>query len=411
MDSVSLLNQLSCSHCGGLHDPFQLQGLSACCHRPLVAGYLLAEAPKKEQLLHRPATMWRYRELLPVLAERHIITLGEGFTPLLPLQRLAGEYGLHKLLLKDEGKNPTGSFKARGLSMAISKASELGVAGCIIPTAGNAGVALSAYCAKAGMKAVVVMPRHTPKAFQQECYWYGAELHLVEGLINDCAAKAQLLNVKGDLLDVSTLKEPYRLEGKKTMGYEIAEQLDWQLPDVILYPAGGGTGLIGIWKAFGEMQAAGWLPMGIKLPRMVAVQAQNCQPLVDTFSGRQANAQHYQGRPTLANGLAVPRPVGEAMMLRVLQESGGTAIGISEEEMLAGVAELGRREGLFVAPEGAATWMAARKLLRMGWLSAGERILLLNTGSGGKYLENLEGKYHAQRENSQSAYLTFLTNV
>jgi threonine synthase len=253
------------------------------------------------------------------------------------------------------------------------------------------------------MKAVVVMPRHTPRAFQQECYWYGAELHLVEGLINHCAAKAQLLNEARDLLDVSTLKEPYRLEGKKTMGYEIAEQLGWQLPDVILYPAGGGTGLIGIWKAFGEMQAMGWLPAGINLPRMVAVQAHNCQPLVDTFSGKQANAQHYQGNATLANGLAVPRPVGEAMMLRVLRESRGTAIGVTEQEILEGVTELGRREGLFVAPEGAATWMAMRKLLRAGWLSAGERILLLNTGSGGKYLENLEGKYHPSLENSRVA--------
>ena len=400
MSPLSLFNELTCSECGRLHAPSQLQGLSDCCRRPLVAGYALSEAPPKEVLLRRPATMWRYRELLPVQSEEHVVTLGEGFTPILSLGRLAGEYGLHELLLKDEGKNPTGSFKARGLSMAVSRARELGVTGCIVPTAGNAGVALAAYCAKAGMKAVVVMPRHTPQAFQQECYWYGAELYLEEGLINDCAAKAQQLNVKGDLLDVSTLKEPYRLEGKKTMGYEIAEQLDWQLPDVILYPAGGGTGLIGIWKAFHEMRAAGWLPAGIRLPRMVAVQARNCQPLVDTFWGKQANAQHYHGRATLANGLAVPRPVGEAMMLRVLRESGGTAIGISEEEMLEGVAEVGRREGLFVAPEGAATWMAVRKLLRTGWLSAGERILLLNTGSGQKYLENLEGKHHYQGEAS-----------
>ncbi len=392
MHSESLITQLVCSGCGREYSPFALQKLSACCALPLLAAYRLSGSLPKEELPRRPASMWRYRELLPVLSDRHIITLGEGFTPLLSLQRLAGRYGLQQLLLKDEGQNPTGSFKARGLSVAISKASELGVEGCIIPTAGNAGVALAAYCAKAGLKAVVVMPRHTPKAFQQECYWYGAELHLVDGLINDCATQAQQLNLKGNLLDVSTLKEPYRLEGKKTMGYEIAEQLDWQLPDVILYPAGGGTGLIGIWKAFKEMKALGWLPEAIPLPRMVAVQASNCQPLVETFAGRQASAKHYQGRATLANGLAVPRPIGEALMLSVLRDSQGTVIGISEEEMLAGVAELGRQEGLFVAPEGAATWMAARRLAGDGWISARERILLLNTGSGQKYLDNLEGK-------------------
>jgi threonine synthase len=337
--------------------------------------------------------MWRYHELLPVISEENRVSLGEGFTPLLSLNTLADRYHLRSLCLKDEGKNPTGSFKARGLSMAISKAKEFGVAGCIIPTAGNAGVAMAAYCAKAGMRAVVVMPRHTPKAFQEECYWLGAEVHLVDGLINDCALKVKDLNPRGELLDVSTLKEPYRLEGKKTMGFEIAEQLNWQLPDVILYPAGGGTGLIGIWKAFQELKTLGWLRADVRLPRMVAVQAANCQPLVDTFYGRQPNAKQYVGKPTIANGLAVPRPIGEAMMLQVLQESDGTAIAVKEQEILEGIQELGRAEGLFVAPEGAAVWMATRKLVEMGYLDAGEQILVLNTGSGQKYIENLEDKH------------------
>ena len=345
-------------------------------------------------MLHqRAGTMWRYLELLPVLKKENIVSLGEGFTPLLSLDALARQYNLKELLLKDEGQNPTGSFKARGLSMALSKAKEFNVEGCIIPTAGNAGVAMAAYCARAGMKAVVVMPRHTPKAFKEECYWYGAEVHLVDGLINDCALKVKELHATGSLLDVSTLKEPYRLEGKKTMGFEIAEQLNWQLPDVILYPAGGGTGLIGIWKAFHELKALGWLSPAIKLPRMVAIQAQNCMPLVQTFSGQQLNAKNYIGKPTIANGLAVPRPIGEQLMLKVLSESKGTAIGIMDEEMIVGLQELGRSEGLFVAPEGAALWMGCRKLLANGYIQPEEQILLLNTGSGQKYIENIEHKY------------------
>ncbi|MFD2512640.1 threonine synthase [Pontibacter locisalis] len=389
----SHLSHLTCSGCGETHNAFKPQLVSSCCQLPLESQYNIDEPFSKKDLLNRQGTMWRYREMLPVLADENIVTLGEGFTPLLQLDNLARKYNLQQLLLKDEGQNPTGSFKARGLSMAISKAKEFGVEGCIIPTAGNAGVAMAAYCARAGMRAVVVMPRHTPKAFREECYWYGAEVHLVDGLINDCAAKAKELNVDGSLLDVSTLKEPYRLEGKKTMGYEIAEQLDWNVPAVILYPAGGGTGLIGIWKAFKEMQEIGWLPADIKLPRMIAVQAANCKPLVDTFYGMQANAKNYNGKPTIANGLAVPRPLGEHMMLKVLHESGGTAISITEDEMLEGIRELGKSEGLFVAPEGAAIWMAARKLVDKGTVSPEDEILLLNTGSGQKYMENVEGRY------------------
>ncbi|MBG8552471.1 threonine synthase [Hymenobacter sp. BT594] len=393
LETISRLQTLECSVCRAPYSATVLQRTSACCAAPLLATYELHEPLSREAGIDlHEVSMWRYRRLLPLLDEAHRVSLGEGLTPLEPLTSLTQRYNLAEVLLKDEGQNPTGSFKARGLSMAISKAKELGVEGCIIPTAGNAGVAMAAYCAKAGMHAVVVMPRHTPQAFKEECYWYGAEVHLVDGLINDCAARVRELNSANELLDVSTLKEPYRLEGKKTMGYELAEQLRWTLPDVLLYPAGGGTGLIGIWKAFREMQALGWLPAEVRLPRMVAVQAAACAPLWATYTGRQANCQQYVGQPTIANGLAVPRPLGEALMLQVLRESGGTVVPIDDQEMLEGMRELARHEGLFVAPEGAAVWMAARRLLDAGWIGRHERMLLLNTGSGQKYLENVIGQ-------------------
>jgi threonine synthase len=391
--SLSRMHSLHCAQCHTPYSPFELQRVSACCQQPLVVDYDLHYPPAPADVIDQAdSSMWRYGTLLPLLAEANKVTLGEGMTPLLALPRLGSKYGFSALTLKDEGQNPTGSFKARGLSMAISKAKELGAQGCIIPTAGNAGVAMAAYCARGGLTATVVMPRHTPEAFKEECYWYGAQVELVDGLINDCAARVRQLNAGGELLDISTLKEPYRLEGKKTMGYEIAEQLGWQLPEVLLYPAGGGTGLIGIWKAFQEMKAMGWLAPETALPRMVAVQAENCRPLYDTYFGHQANCLNYTGRPTLANGLAVPRPLGEPLMLDVLRESQGTVVSISEEGMLEGMRELGQQEGLFVAPEGAAVWMAARQLLATGWLRADERILLLNTGSGQKYMSNVAGR-------------------
>ncbi|MBF9236875.1 threonine synthase [Hymenobacter sp. BT683] len=391
-ESLSRLVALHCSACGAEHSAFDLQRVSICCSLPLVADYDLHEPLSRDVIDQADTSMWRYGALLPLLHHENKVTLGEGMTPVLNLPRLAARYELSSLRLKDEGQNPTGSFKARGLSMAISKAKELGVDGCIIPTAGNAGVAMAAYCARAGLRAVVVMPRHTPQAFKEECYWYGAEVELVDGLISDCGARVRQRNADGALLDISTLKEPYRLEGKKTMGYEIAEQLNWQLPDVLLYPAGGGTGLIGIWKAFKEMQALGWLAPETPLPRMVAVQAKNCCPLLETYAGRQPNCHSYQGSATLANGLAVPHPLGEAMMLRVLRESRGTVVSVSEEDMLAGMRDLGQQEGLFVAPEGAAVWMATRHLLATGWLHRDEKILLLNTGNGQKYMDNVAGR-------------------
>jgi len=391
-ESLSRLAALHCSNCGTAYSAFDLQRVSACCNLPLVADYDLHEPLGRDVIDRADSSMWRYGALLPLLHDDNKVTLGEGMTPMLRLPRLAARHELSSLLLKDEGQNPTGSFKARGLSMAVSKAKELGVDGCIIPTAGNAGVAMAAYCARAGLKAVVVMPRHTPQAFKEECYWYGAEVELVDGLISDCGARVRQRNADGALLDISTLKEPYRLEGKKTMGYEIAEQLNWQLPDVLLYPAGGGTGLIGIWKAFQEMKALGWLAPETQLPRMVAVQAENCCPLLETYEGRQTNCHSYHGKPTLANGLAVPHPLGEAMMLRVLRESNGTVVSVSEEGMLAGMRDLGQQEGLFVAPEGGAVWTAARQLLATGWLHRDDKILLLNTGNGQKYMDNVAGR-------------------
>lgn len=391
--TTSLVQDLHCSQCGTVHSAFVSQTLSTCCQAPLICRYDLETGFSKESLVTRDKSLWRYEEVLPVLHPENRISLGEGFTPLLSLPRLAAGYPLRQLTLKDEGLNPTGSFKARGLCMAVSKAKENGAQACIIPTAGNAGVAMAAYCARGGMEAVVIMPRHTPEAFREECIGYGANVILIDGLINDCAAKAQSMNQNGDYFDVSTLKEPYRIEGKKTMGYELAEQLNWQLPDVIMYPAGGGTGLIGIWKAFQEMKALGWLTPNQPLPRMVAVQAENCCPLVKTYLGEQANCKQYMGKPSLANGLAVPRPIGEPLMLQVLRESGGTTLAISEEAMLEGVRAITRQEGIFVAPEGGALWMATKQLMKQGWIRPDEHVLLLNTGSGQKYLDHIKGKW------------------
>ena len=331
--------------------------------------------------------MWRYAEMLPVINEDNVVTLGEGMTPLFALNKLAEKYGFSNLLLKDESLNPTGSFKARGLSVAVSKAKEFGITQCIIPTAGNAGGALAAYCAKADIKCTVVMPRHTPNIFKQECELYGAAIILIDGLINDCANKITEINRDKLYFDMSTLKEPYRLEGKKTMGYEIAEQLNWQLPDVIIYPAGGGTGLIGIWKAFKEMILMGWI--NGPLPRMIAVQSDKCAPILHAIKDRLNWKNNFIPQPTIANGLAVPYPFGMTMMLQVLEESGGTAIAVEDEEITAAVREIAKTEGLIISPEGAATWKALLHLNRKGIINSSEKVLLLNTGSGYKYLDNL----------------------
>ncbi|MFM6924183.1 MAG: threonine synthase [Ferruginibacter sp.] len=383
----SLMQNLECSNCGRSYDPEQINTFADCCNKPLTANYDLATGISKRDIDYRDNSIWRYHMLLPVIDKRNIISLGEGMTPILHLQTLGKKYTLPNLFLKDETLNPTGSFKARGLSVAVSKAKEMGISSCIIPTAGNAGGAMSAYCAKAGIKATVIMPRHTPLVFQQECTLYGAELILTEGLISDCGRLAKKLQQESGAFDMSTLKEPYRLEGKKTLGYEIAEQFNWQLPDVIIYPTGGGTGLVAIWKAFREMVAMGWIKN--KLPRMIVVQAENCQPIVWSWIGMHANAAAYTGKASLANGLAVPNPFGEDMIMQTLKESSGTALAVTEEEMVVCVKELAAAEGILVAPEGAAVFKGLLKLLADGFIDRDEKILLLNTGSGYKYLENI----------------------
>jgi threonine synthase len=384
-ESVSRLSSLKCSECNKIASPDQINTYSSCerCEKnPLLVNYYI-EGLQKNGIDIEERSMWRYFEMLPVKDRKNIVSLGEGWTPLLKVKRLASVLGLNHLTIKDESLNPTGSFKARGLSAAVSKAKELGIENCIIPTAGNAGGALAAYCAHGGMKAAVVMPAHTPKAFKLECEYFGATVILVEGLINDCAKKVAELNKKGDYFDVSTMKEPYRLEGKKTMGYEIAEQMNWTLPDVILYPTGGGTGLIGIWKAFHEMKAAGWIDC--PLPRMIAVQSENCKPVVENYFNR--SQPGFQS--TIANGLAVPFPFAHKMIQQVLKESSGTAIAVTEKEILEGVKEIASLEGMLVAPEGGALAAALKNLLASGEIIHDEKILLLNTGSGYKYIENL----------------------
>jgi len=377
---------LKCSNCHKVYHASAHSSYAFCCNQPLTVEYAPLYGFDKNELDLRKNNMWRYAQMLPVLKEENIVSLGEGMTPLFPLYKLAAQYGLNKLLIKDESANPTGSFKARGISVAVSKAKEHGIQKCIIPTAGNAGGALAAYCAKAGISCTVVMPSHTPDIFKKECTLYGAELILVDGLINDCAKKAMSLNKDGAYFDMSTLKEPYRLEGKKTMGYEIAEQLNWQLPDVIIYPAGGGTGLIGIWKAFKEMQSLGWIHGA--LPRMIAVQSKNCAPLIAALADPLEWKNNFIPAATKANGLAVPYPFGMNMMLEVLKESGGTAIAIKDEDIITAVKEIAVAEGLLISPEGAATFKALIHLIQTKQVSFSEKVLLLNTGTGYKYMDN-----------------------
>ncbi len=335
--------------------------------------------------------MWRYREMLPVLDDKNIVTLGEGFTPIIRIEKAIQEYGFTEVYVKDEAMNPTGSFKARGQSTAISKALELGVDNCIIPTAGNAGGAMSAYCAKADIKATVVMPAITPNVFKEECKLHGAEVIFMDGLISECGAKAGELKKETGAFDVSTMKEPYRLEGKKTMGYEIAEQFSWKLPNVIIYPAGGGTGLIGIWKAFKEMKEMSWIEG--PLPKMVAVQSANCQPVVKAYDDLIGTPNDYeQPKPSLAYGLAVPHAFSHDLMMKVISESDGMAIAVSEEDIIAGVYELAKTKGVLVCPEGAATWEAMLQMKKSGMLTGEENILLMNTGSAYKYMDKISEK-------------------
>jgi threonine synthase len=328
--------------------------------------------------------MWRYAPVLPP-AETSIVSLGEGWTPLLRTRRLGARLGAEALWVKDEGLNPTASFKARGLACAISMCVELGIRKVAIPSAGNAASALAAYAAAAGIESFIFMPNDVPQANYLECKAYGANVTLVDGLISDCARVVAERGPQEGWFDVSTLKEPYRIEGKKTMGYEVAEQMDWEPPDAIFYPTGGGVGMIGMWKAFDEMEKLGWI--GSRRPKMIAVQAEGCAPVVRAFEENEPRSRFFEGAHTLAAGLRVPKPLGDFLVLDAVRSSGGTAIAVSDEEMLDAGAELASSEGIFAAPEGAACVAALRKLLANGFLKPADRIVLYNTGSGLKYPE------------------------
>ena len=381
------VTHLYCSACAKQYEARTLINLCEC-GKPLMVAYDLARASAtltRESLAARIASLWRYREVLPVDDKKNILTLGEGMTPLLKADRLGADLGMSSLYIKDESLNPTASFKARGMAVAISMAKELGVKKLAVPSAGNAAGALAAYAAKAGIPAFIFMPRDTPTANIVECRQMGAHVELIDGLITDCGKiVAQRKQTEG-WFDVSTLKEPYRVEGKKTMGYELAEQMNWELPDVILYPTGGGTGLIGMWKAFDEMERMGWI--GSRRPRMVTVQAEGCAPIVQAFAAGANVGADIPNAHTVAAGLRVPKAVGDFIMLDVLRRSGGTAVSVTDEELLAAVKVIGSAEGIFAAPEGAACLPALKQLLAAGDVDRTDRVVLFNTGSGLKYLD------------------------
>ena len=382
------VTHLECAACGVTHEAQRLQNLCRECGKPLLVRYDLERAKrslKKESLVGRRADLWRYREVLPVESDANVVTLGEGWTPLLRAERLGKKLGFDQLYIKDESQNPTQSFKARGMSVAVSMARELGARKLAVPSAGNAAGALAAYAARAGLECFIFMPEDTPRANIVECEQTGAHVTLMDGLITDCGAEVARRKDREGWFDVSTLKEPYRIEGKKTLGYELAEQFDWSLPDVIIYPTGGGTGLIGMWKAFDEMESMGWI--GSKRPRMITVQAAGCAPIVRAFEEGKRFADEFPNASTVASGLRVPRAIGDFLILDALRESVGTAIAVTDEELIDATREIGAAEGIFCAPEGAACLPALRKLITSGDVKSNERVVLFNTGAGVKYLE------------------------
>lgn len=382
----SFLTHLKCSYCAQNYDADQLIKVCSKCSYPLLAQYDWEAASQKlykNQVQQRPAGLWRFRELLPVRDPQYIISLGEGGRPILSLKNIGRKLGLNNLYLKDEGSNPTGSFKALGLSVAVSRALELGAKEFVIPTAGNAGGALAAYAARANVSAHVYMPNDAPLVNILEVQMSGADLQLINGLINDAGKKAAADATEGGWFDVSTLKEPYRLEGKKIMGYEVALAFQWRLPDVIVYPTGGGTGLIGMWKAFDEMERLGWIDD--HRPRMVTVQAEGCAPIVKAFQEGAEEAGTWENAATIAGGLRVPGAIGSRLMLTALRDSHGTAVAVSDTEIREAQAVLASNEGIFASLEGAATVAALLSLVEQNWLSADERILVFNTGSGLKH--------------------------
>jgi threonine synthase len=390
---MSNVSHLECSVCCQPLKAGQIHGLCEC-GGPLLVRYDLHGAKAtwtRESLASAPPSMWRYAPLLPVRDSQHIVSLGEGLTPLLKATRLGASLGANDLWVKDEGINPTGSFKARGLSCAISMCVELGLSKVAIASAGNAGSALAAYAAAAGIEAHVFMPRDVPQSNYTECRAYGARVTLINGLISDCARIiAERKDAEG-WFDISTLKEPYRIEGKKTMGYEVAEQFGWILPDAIFYPTGGGVGLIGMWKAFDELEALGWISSA--RPKMIAVQAAGCQPVVRAFERGELKSAFWENAQTIAAGLRVPKPLGDALSLSAIRASGGTAIAVSDAELLDASIEMATATGIFPAPEGGACIAGLKKLLSNGFLKPGERIVIYNTGTGLKYLEAFSTRF------------------
>ena len=384
----SFITHLECTYCGDIYSAHKVNRICISCSKVLFARYDLPKAAlslTKNELKYRTSSMWRYFEVMPVLDENNIVTLGEGFTPILHCKNLSGFVGANRLYMKDEGLNPTASFKARGLSAAVSKAKELGISSLTMPSAGNAAGAMSAYAAKARIDAHVFMPQDAPTANKEETLVTGGDLNLIDGLINDAGILSNIKAVENGWFDVSTLKEPYRVEGKKTMGYEIAEQMNWDLPDVIIYPTGGGTGIVGMWKAFDEMEKMGWIPS--KRPKMYAVQAEGCAPIVRAFEQDAQFAEPWEHATTYASGMRVPVAIGDYLILDALRESDGGALTVTDNEMKQMTPEIASREGDFVCPEGAATVVALEKLIKASKIHSDDKVLLLNTGSGLKYID------------------------
>ena len=386
----SYLTNLECTYCGETFSADEPMRLCDKCGKVLYPRYYISTASKNftnDLLRDRAPNMWRYFEMMPIREESNIVTLGEGFTPIFETKALGAKIGSNALFLKDEGLNPTASFKARGLSAAVSKAKELGLKKLTMPSAGNAAGAMASYAARAGLEAFVFMPQDAPEANQKEVIVSGGNLNLIDGLISDAGIISRGKAAEMDLFDVSTLQEPYRVEGKKTMGYEIAEQSDWQLPDNIIYPTGGGTGIVGMWKAFQEMEDLGWISS--KRPKMFAIQAENCAPIVRAFENGTEFAEPWENASTMAAGMRVPSAIGDYLILNAIRESGGCALTVSDAEMADMTNIIGSLEGFFVCPEGAATACGAQKLIQYGLIDTEETTLLLNTGSGLKYLDML----------------------
>ena len=390
---TSYLSHLECTVCGAVYPHEQLINVSPCCEKVLYARYDLDRIRSevdRDRLAERPSGMWQFAELLPVEDPDHIVTLGEGGTPLMRLANLEERLGVTNLYVKEEGLNPTGTFKARGIAAAISKGLELGAAGFTMPSAGNAAGAAAAYCARAGLSAKVFMPQDAPDSNKKECLVAGSELNLVDGLIGDAGRQAVAVALEQGLFDLSTLKEPYRAEGKKSMGLELAMQLGWKMPDTIIYPAGGGTGIIGMHKGFLELLELGWIEG--RLPRFVAVQAEGCQPIVKAFKEGKPTAEPWPNAATIADGLRVPGPFADYLMLSAIRETGGTALAVADHDMIDAMYELATAEGIFACPEGAATLVGYKRLLDEGFLSRDETVVLFNTGSGYKYLQLVSGE-------------------